>query len=78
MFIIRGEIMDINILITNIGRIRNKITELNKNVSTKQKEINENNRSISGNEKKIRTTKNNTTIKNCLSKNASLSKKMLH
>ena len=71
----RGEIMDINILITNIGRIRNKITELNKNVSTKQKEINENNRSISENEKKIRTTKNNNTIKNCLSKNASLSKK---
>ncbi len=67
--------MDINILITNIGRIRNKITELNKNVSIKQKKINENNRSISENEKKIRTSKNNTTIKNCLSKNASLSKK---
>lgn len=67
--------MDIDILISNIGRTRNKIAELNKKVSDKQREINDNNRKISENDKKIRTTKSDTTIKSCLSKNASLSKK---
>ena len=67
--------MDIDILISNIGRTRNKIAELNKRVFDKQKEINDNNKKISENDKKIRTTKSNTTIKSCLSKNASLSKK---
>ena len=67
--------MDIDILISNIGRTRNKIAELNKKIFDKQKEINDNNRKISENDKKIRTTKSDTTIKSCLSKNASLSKK---
>lgn len=67
--------MDIDILISNIGRTRNKIAELNKKVFDKQKEINDNNKKISENDKKIRTTKSDTTIKSCLSKNASLSKK---
>ena len=65
--------MDIDILISNIGRTRNKIAELNKKVFDKQKEINDNNKKISENDKKIRTTKSDTTIKSCLSKNASLS-----
>ena len=34
--------MDIDILISNIGRTRNKIAELNKKVFDKQKEINDN------------------------------------
>lgn len=67
--------MDIDILISNIGRTRNKIAELNKKVFDKQKEINDNNKKISENDKKIRTTKSDTTIKSCLSKNTSLSKK---
>ena len=67
--------MDIDSLISNIGRTRNKIAELNKRVFDKQKEINDNNKKISENDKKIRTTKSDTTIKSCLSKNASLSKK---
>lgn len=36
--------MDIDILISNIGRTRNKIAELNKKVFDKQKERNDNNK----------------------------------
>lgn len=49
--------MDIDILISNIGRTRNKIAELNKKVFDKQKEINYNNKKISESEKSLELPK---------------------